>query len=204
MNYWEELARGDLATFIQLTPYAYATLEGVHLVGVAFFFGAVVLLDLRLLGSMQQLAAAATTRFLLRICVPAFVLLAASGVLLFVPSADRYASSPVFFVKMGAIVAGGVNALAFHVTTWRGVDISRQRRGGTPWSARLPAIVSIVLWIAVIALGRSMGYERRDPPPADIELPLFDTGAATELREQRFGATPAASHLNRRARLGSP
>ncbi len=76
---WQELARGDLATWIQLTPYAYATLEGIHLIGVAVFFGSVFLLDLRLLGLMPQLHAGATGRFLLRISVPAFVLLAVSG-----------------------------------------------------------------------------------------------------------------------------
>ena len=52
MSFWQELARGDLATWIQLTPYAYATLEGIHLIGVAVFFGSVFLLDLRLLGLM--------------------------------------------------------------------------------------------------------------------------------------------------------
>ena len=72
-------ARGDLATWIQLTPYAYATLEGIHLIGVALFFGSVFLLDLRLLGVMPQLHAGAAGRFLLRIASPAFVLLAVSG-----------------------------------------------------------------------------------------------------------------------------
>ena len=123
MAFWEELARGDLATWTQLTPYAYATFEGIHLVGVAFFFGAVFLLDLRLLGLMPQLLAGPTGRFLLRISAPAFALLAVTGVLLFVPSADRYAASPIFFLKMGAIAAGGLNALAFHVAAWQRVDI---------------------------------------------------------------------------------
>ncbi len=181
--FWQELARGDLATWIQLTPYAYATLEGVHLVGVALFFGAVVLLDLQLLGAMRHVEAGAAGRFLLRISVPAFVLLAASGLLLFVPSADRYASSPVFLLKLGAIAAGGVNALAFHVATRQGVDGSEQRSRHPPWNARSAAAVSVLLWIAVIALGRWMGYERRDPPPADLELPLFDTAQPTRLRE---------------------
>jgi hypothetical protein len=181
--FWEELARGDLATWIQLTPYAYATLEGVHLVGVAFFFGAVVLLDLRLLGAMRQLEAGAAGRFLLRISVPAFVLLAASGALLFVPSADRYASSPVFLLKLGAITGGGVNALAFHLATRQGAGGWEQRSRHTPWNVRTAAVVSVLLWIAVISLGRWMGYERRDPPPADIELPLFDAALPTELRD---------------------
>ena len=171
---WQELARGDLATWIQLTPYAYATLEGIHLIGVAVFFGSVFLLDLRLLGLMPQLHAGATGRFLLRISVPAFALLAVSGVLLFVPSADRYATSPVFFAKMGAIAAGGLNALAFHIAAWRRVD-DWGRRARTPWTARGAAVVSVLVWITVIALGRWMGYERREPPASDLDpLSLFE------------------------------
>lgn len=103
--FWLDVARGDLATWLQLTPYAYAALEGVHLVGVAFFFGAIAVLDLRLLGLMPRLDTRSAARFLLRIAIPAFVLIAVSGALMFVASADRYAVSPTFFAKLAAITA---------------------------------------------------------------------------------------------------
>jgi len=195
--FWLDLARSDLATWLQLTPYAYATLEGIHLVGVAFFFGSIFLLDLRLLGLMPQLLTGPTARFLLRISAPAFMLLAVSGALLFVPSADRYAASPIFFIKMGAIAVGGLNALAFHLSAWRRVDVWGQR-ARTPWTARTTAVVSVLVWITVIALGRWMGYERREPPGADLELPAFAT-----LDDERGHATPVASRRTRRARPGS-
>lgn len=195
--FWLDLARGGLATWLQLTPYAYATLEGIHLVGVTLFFGAIFLLDLRLLGLMPKLVAESAARFLLRISAPAFVLLAVSGVLLFVPSADRYAASPIFFIKMGAIAVGGLNALAFHIVAWRHVDVwgSRAR---TPWTARTTAVVSILVWVVVIVLGRWMGYERRDPPGAELELPSF---AANDERDR---ATRAPLPRTRRARPGNP
>jgi uncharacterized protein DUF6644 len=166
--FWLNVARGELATWLQLTPYAYAAVEGVHLVGVAFFFGPIFLLDLRLLGLMPRLAAAPAARFLLSISAPAFVLVTVSGVLLFVPSADRHAASAIFFIKIGAIAAGGLNALAFHATAWRRVDVWG-RLPPTPWSARTAAVVSLVVWISVLALGRAMGYERRQAPDVDVE-----------------------------------
>src|SRR5690606_33934033 len=86
--FWLELARSDLAVWIQLTPYAYAALEGVHLVGIAFFFGPILLLDLMLLGLLPRLAAGPAQRFLSSIIVPAFAVVAVSGVLMFVSSAD--------------------------------------------------------------------------------------------------------------------
>ena len=173
-EFWLGVARGDLATWIQLTPYAYAVLEGVHLVGVAFFFGSISLLDLRLLGLTPQLLAVPASRFLLRIAGSAFVLLAVSGTLLFVPSADRYAASPIFFLKLGSIAIGGLNALAFHLTAWRRVD-AWSSRPGAPWTVRAVAIVSVVVWVSVIALGRGMGYESRQPGAADLDaFPAFD------------------------------
>ncbi|RPI63539.1 MAG: hypothetical protein EHM50_02140 [Lysobacterales bacterium] len=167
-EFWLELARGDLATWIQLTPYVYAAFEGIHLVGVAFFFGSIFLLDLRLLGLTPQLLAGPAGRLLLRIAGPAFGLLAVSGVLLFVPSADRYAASPIFLLKLGAMVVGGLNALAFHLVAWRHVGVW-SLRPRSPWAVRAAAIGSVVVWVAVIALGRGMGYESRQPPPADVD-----------------------------------
>jgi hypothetical protein len=168
-EFWLELARGDLATWIQLTPYAYATLEGIHLIGVAFFFGSVFLLDLRLLGLTPEVLAAPAGRFLLRVASPAFVLLAVSGALLFVPSADRYAASPIFVLKLAAIALGGLNALAFHLAAWRNVDVWSLRRR-PPWTVRTAALVSVAVWVVVIALGRGMGYESRRPAPAELDI----------------------------------
>lgn len=160
-----------------MTPYAYAALEGLHLVGVAFFFGSIFLLDLRLFGLMPQVPAGSAGRFLLGISIPAFVLLATSGLLLFIPSADRHAASPVFLVKMGVIILGGLNALALHIA-------ARQRAIGSPegqyipWIGRVTAAVSVLLWIVVITLGRAMGYEPREAPDFEIDTMLqLDAGS---------------------------
>lgn len=172
--FWLELARGDLATWIQLTPYVYAAIEGVHLVGVAFFFGPIFLLDLRLLGLLPGLAVGPTSRFLLRITGSAFAVVAASGILLFIPSADRYAESTVFFIKMTSIAIGGVNALALHIASRQRGDVRREARR-SPWIAHTAAIVSMLVWINVIVLGRWLGYELREPPEMDLDaLPWLD------------------------------
>lgn len=178
--FWLDVARGDLATWIQLTPYAYAAIESVHLVGVAFFFGPLFLLDLRLLGVLPRLPAGPAGRLLLRISIPAFALLTSSGALLFVPSADRYASSQVFFAKLAAMALGGVNALVLHLAAWRRIHAWGSSAGAPP-AARLTAAVSILVWLSVIALGRALGYERRDPPPSDLdEILIFEPALAAD------------------------
>lgn len=172
--FWLAVARSDLAGWLQLTPYAYAVIEGLHLVGISFFFGSIFLLDLRLLGLVARPATAGTARFLLGITAPAFAVVLASGVLLFIPAADRYATSPTFFVKMGVIFLGGLNALVLHATAWRSIrawgDAARP-----PGNVRAAAALSILVWLGAIVLGRAMGYEQRQPPLLDLgDLPMLD------------------------------
>lgn len=102
-------------------------------------------------------------RFLLGITVPAFAAVMASGVLLFIPAADRHAASATFFAKMGVILLGGLNALALPVTAWRAVD-DWGDAARAPWKARVAAALSILAWTGVIVLRRAMGYEQREPP----------------------------------------
>lgn len=186
--FWLDLARSDLAVWLQLTPYVYAALEGIHLVGVASFFGPIFLLDLRLLGLAPELPVGASGRFLLRICAAGFLLIAVSGVLMFVPSADRYAASPVFLVKMGTVAAGACNALVLHVTRWRDVGAWGRRRARVPGAVRAAAVVSVLVWLGVIVLGRAMGYERREPPQVDFELDWFAASGGVAHRRQTPGA----------------
>ena len=146
-EFWLELARGDLATWIQLTPYAYATLEGIHLVGVAFFFGSMFLLDLRLLGLMPQLLAGPAGRFLLRISVPAFV--AAGGQRrVAVRSVGRSLRREPRLLRQDGRDRRRRSERARLPP--RGVA-ARRRLGPTsaarPWTARAAAVVSVLVWV---------------------------------------------------------
>jgi hypothetical protein len=181
--FWLELARSDLATWIQLTPYVYAVIEGVHLVGIAFFFGPILLLDLALLGLLPRLSGRPTERFLLSIAAPAFAVVAASGTLMFISAADRYAASPVFVAKLGIIFLGGTNAVAIKLADGQRAHVGDKAHRRRP-IGRVVAVVSLLVWLSAIVLGRSMGYELRKPPPMDFDalpwlgnensLPLLD------------------------------
>lgn len=59
-----------------------------------------------------------------------------------------------------------MNALGFHVAWRRGRALDEPR---APSAARAAAVVSMLLWASVIVLGRALGYERREPPPSDVE-----------------------------------
>ncbi len=151
MEIWRQLADSALAQAIHDWESGFPTLESIHLVGLAVFFGAIGMLDLRVMG----LAARLPLRDLKALCLPltwtGFVLMALSGTALFVAAADEYMRTWSFPIKLALIAAGGANALYFHFA-------DQPARG--PNAARMSALLSIAIWLAAIVAGRWLGYER--------------------------------------------
>jgi hypothetical protein len=67
------------------------------------------------------------------------------------------AANPAFRLKLLLILAGGLNALAFHLGPFRSVR-AWDRDAPTPARARLAAVLSLLIWTAVIAAGRLIAY----------------------------------------------
>ena len=80
-----------------------------------------------------------------------FVLAACAGLLLFATDARAYAASPLFQAKLVLITLALVNALALRAIDWRRPQPSDRRLA-------VAGAASIVLWLAVIILGRLVGY----------------------------------------------
>ena len=86
-----------------------------------------------------------------------FAVMFVTGALLFAARAtDAYASS-YFRLKLALLVLGGVNIVLFHTTIDRRRD-EWDASGRPPVRARLAGGVSLVLWFAIIAVGRIMAY----------------------------------------------
>ena len=131
---------------------AYPVVNALHIVGVALLFGAIVPLDLRLAGWRRETAPVdRLSRLLLPVAMFGFLLAASAGLLLFATDARAYAASPLFQAKMALIAMALVNALALRAIDWR----SPKPRGRR---VALAGAASLVLWLAVIVLGRLVGY----------------------------------------------
>ena len=78
-----------------------------------------------------------------------------TGLLLFMADPAALLANRVFLLKLGLILVAGLNALAFHAGPWRGADSWAER---APRVAVLHALLSLGLWIAVIASGRLLAY----------------------------------------------
>lgn len=130
-------------------PWAYPALEVVHIVGIALLLGNLVLLELRVLGMAPAPPLQALARAALALVLSGFGLAALTGLLMFASQPLDLLANRVFTLKMGLVMAAGGNAAWFHA---RG---SLQRGDGI---AKAQALLSLGLWLAVVACGRFIAY----------------------------------------------
>lgn len=129
-----------------LQPYHYI-LRIVHIVSMAAFFGAICLLDLRLLGWRATVPLRAFAEHALPWLYATFGIAAATGAALFFYDPVRIGSRAYWSPKLIAIALGLANALLFHRTTYlRALAIE----GTPPTTARLAGAASLLFWTAVV------------------------------------------------------
>ena len=141
--------------------WLYPSVETVHIVGIGLLFGSIAVLDLRLLGVGRHIGARALAKHVLPWTLASFALIVPSGFMMFTAHASDFIQSEVFVLKMGLILAAGVNAALFHSITFRTADVwdtDEMRKLGPPPSARAAGAISLLLWISVIACGRLLAY----------------------------------------------
>lgn len=135
---------------LQSHPWAYPVLEMVHIFGIALLLGNLVLFELRVFGRGAALPLLPLARLALGTSATGFGIAAASGLLMFASQPAELLANRAFTLKMLLLFAAGCNAAWFH---GRG---SLARSDGL---ARLQLLLSIVLWLAVLGLGRWIAYQ---------------------------------------------
>ena len=146
-----------LAEFVSRSLWAYPFLESVHLIGLAFVVGAVAMLDLRLIGLSKTLPISGLAAHILPWVRFAFILVAISGVLLYISDAEYYTFKVIFWVKIGLIVIAGLNAFLFHRGIYKQVD-NWNENNTVPVRVRFTGMVSLLVWMGVIVTGRLLAY----------------------------------------------
>jgi len=130
-------------------PWAYPALEVVHIVGIALLLGNLVLLELRVWGRGAELPLAPLAALALKVSLAGFVLVAASGLLMFSAQPGELLANRSFVIKMGLVMLAGTNAAMFHARD------GLKRLDGF---ARSQTVLSIGLWIGAIICGRWIAY----------------------------------------------
>jgi hypothetical protein len=144
---WTWVENTGPAVAMRESVWLYPAVETLHILGLAALVGAIVLLDLRLLGASRSLSLDGLARHALPLVYAAFGVQVVTGALLFMSDATAIAANSAFRLKLVLIAAAVANALAFNLGSFRH---SR--------AARLFAGASIGLWVGVVICGRLIAY----------------------------------------------
>jgi hypothetical protein len=138
--------------------WTYGCVNLVHILGVASLFGAVLVLDLRLLGLWRKVPLAAISAPVVPIAAVGFAIAALSGVCLLATKATEYAGNPFLYIKFSAIGLGIVNVIALSFTpAWKQHKV---RELLPTEQSKLSVIggISLFSWLTAISAGRMIGY----------------------------------------------
>lgn len=151
---FEWIENTALGTAIRESIWLFPFIEAGHLLALALMGGAVLIVDLRMMGmGVRRMSASQMARDVHPWLVGSLLGLIATGVLLFVSEATKCYANPAFWVKMGVLVVATVYTFTIRqrVALAGGVDVD-------PGRARLVAVVSLFLWSGVGIAGRAIGF----------------------------------------------
>lgn len=137
--------------------WLYPIVEIVHIIGFSILVGSVFMFDLRLLGASRSVSVDALGKQLLPWSVASLGLIVPAGLMLFSAHPHELVDNSIFILKLGLIIAAGVNALLFHKGIFRTVD-NWKNSGIIPGRAKVHAVISLTLWASVISCGRLLAY----------------------------------------------
>jgi hypothetical protein len=152
------LAATSVSQTIQTIDWIIPAVQTIHILAVAAVVTSALMINLRLLGIRRndQSVAGVAQRFLPFIWWPLPALLA-TGAVLIVAEPARALENPVFLLKMALLLAAAGVTLACQLPIRRNAtfwELSSGRRR----AAKLVALASIPLWIAIVCAGRWIAY----------------------------------------------
>jgi hypothetical protein len=140
-----------MGAWVRDSRWIFPAIEAVHIVALALLFGALLILNLRLLGlTLTYKPVTRLARELAPWIFVSLVIILASGTLLFASEAMKAYASVPFQVKMLFLFA----AIIFHYTLYRRAT----RSDHVAIWGKLAAVVSILLWLGVGIGGRGIGF----------------------------------------------
>jgi hypothetical protein len=150
----ETLNATAFSKFIMTNPYLFPFLEMLHFLGLCLLFGSLLIVDLRVIGFARAIPLDRVEIFV-RLTLVGFAINLLSGVIFVIGDSDRYLINIAFWSKMGVITLAALNTVYF-VRRIRPQLVAGNVKLSS--DAQFIAAASLVLWTAVIILGRMIPY----------------------------------------------
>lgn len=143
-----------LGEAIRDSKWLFPAIESVHLLGLAVIGGAVLMVNLRLLGfGLRRQPVAQLWRDTRPWLLGSLAAMLVSGAMLFTSEATKLYYHGAFWVKMSSLLA----SILFTFTVVRKVALADPERVRPAWSKAV-ALISLLFWSGVGVGGRWIGF----------------------------------------------
>ena len=149
------LATSPLAAALKGSGTLYLFVNAAHILSIGLIVGAIVPLDLRLLGLFRRFPLSALAPYLSRSAAVGIALAVLTGTCLFSVRPAEYAANPAFLTKLSLLVCGVLNALVIHSSRRWKIAIGDEP---VPPLLRFQAFLSLMIWPAALLAGRWIGF----------------------------------------------
>lgn len=157
-EFMQSLQDMHLATELRESSLAYPIILSTHLTGMGLFGAMIAMTDLRILGiAMKDRPMADVHNQLRPFKHLGLTLVVICGALLAYSKAAIYWPNPFFQTKLTLLALVGIHALVFRGPVYKNLA-EMDRTGQVTGAAKLAAVISLVLWISLVAAGRWIGY----------------------------------------------
>lgn len=154
LSFFQWCEQSGIGEAIRKSAWLFPLIEAIHLLGLGLIGGAVLVVDLRLLGlGLRRQSVAQVARDAQPWLLGSLILMITTGGLLFLSEAIKCYYHTAFWLKMTSLFL----ALVFTFTVQRKVTMADQTRLRPLWS-KVVALVSVLLWSGVGIGGRWIGF----------------------------------------------
>ncbi len=176
-------------TELRGSAYVYPIVLSLHMIGLALFGGMILITDLRLLGfAMRKWPIADVVN---QFRVPkrwGLLLTVTCGFLMFGSKAEEYYYNAFFRTKLILLALVLVEELVFYRSVYAN-PAALDQAPAIPGTAKLAAVVSLLLWISIACCGRGIGYI--EPPLDKIHAQLAPSPRPLASRAPASRALPS-------------
>jgi hypothetical protein len=175
-----------LFTALRGSANLYPIVLSLHMIGIAFFGGMILMTDLRLLGWALRKRSIADVINQLRVPKRWGLLLTATcGILMAGSKAEEYYYNVFFRTKLILFLVVIITEFVFYRGVYANPEIL-DRTTSAPANAKLAAVISMLLWTSIACCGRGIGYIE---PPLDkihAEIHVVHDAALSAPRDPHY------------------
>jgi hypothetical protein len=143
------------AVLLQQSGTAYLFVNATHILGISLILGAILPLDLRLLGFFGPAPLPVLLPTLTKVAASGVALAVLTGIWLFSVQPTEYAGNAAFLWKMALLLLALTNVHFQHRSPhWRQV----LQGAAIDLRVRARALASLLLWLGVLVAGRWIGF----------------------------------------------